>query len=128
MGAHVTQAASGDVRAALDAFRRIETQYRTTDTFRRAGSGWMMVASHTAVVTRDPPAQSVTSNDWPRLAGAYRLLADGWTFHVVLRNGKLYGGRDLDKLKPLIPLKPDALVLEGTLAEWTCVAGEDGKD
>jgi hypothetical protein len=107
--------------------QRLTTQYRTTDTFRRAGSEWRMVASHTAVVTRDPPAQRVTSTEWPRLAGTYRLLPDGWTFHVVLRNDRLYGGRDPDKLKPLIPLTPDAFVLEGSLGEWIFVAGEDRK-
>jgi hypothetical protein len=107
--------------------QRLTTQYRTTDTFRRAGSGWTMVASHTAVVTRDPPAQSVSSSEWPRLVGEYRLLPDGWAFHVVLRNDRLYGGRDLDKLKPLIPLTPDAFVLEGSLGEWIFVAGEDRK-
>src|ERR1700687_2876974 len=90
--------------------QRLTTQYRTTDTFRRAGSGWTMVASHTAVVTRDPPAQRGSSNEWPRLAGTYRLLPDGRTFHVVLRNDTLYDGRDLANLKPLIPLTPDVFV------------------
>src|ERR1700730_16898923 len=37
--------------------QRLTTKYRITDTFRRAGSAWRMVASHTAVVTQDPPAQ-----------------------------------------------------------------------
>src|SRR5579864_3255234 len=58
---------------------------------------------HTAVVTRDPPAQSVPSNGWSRLSGTYRLFPDGWTFHVELRDEQLYGGRDPDKLKHLIP-------------------------
>jgi hypothetical protein len=107
--------------------QRVTTQYRTTDTFRRAGSAWKMVASHTVVVTHDPPAQSVTSSEWPGLVGMYRLLPDGWTFHVVLRSGKLYGGRDLDRLKPLIPLTPNAFVLESSLGEWIFVVGEDRK-
>jgi hypothetical protein len=47
------------------------------------------------------------------------------TFHVALRDGVLYGGRDPAKLKRFIPLTPDAFVLEGTLGEWIFVAGDD---
>ena len=51
-----------------------------------------MVASHTSVVTADPPAQTVDqgSSGWPGLVGTYRLRPDGWTFHVELRNGVLH--------------------------------------
>jgi hypothetical protein len=107
--------------------QRLTTQYRVTDTFRRAGGDWKMVGSHFAVVTNDPPAQAVASDGWPGLVGDYRLLPDGWTFHVVLREGKLLGGRDPAKLKTFIPLTPDAFVLSGSLGEWLFVAGKDGK-
>ena len=60
--------------------QRLTTRYRTTDIFRRAGPEWTMVASHTAVVTRDPPAQSVPSNGWSRLSGTYRLLRTAGPF------------------------------------------------
>jgi hypothetical protein len=40
---------------------------------------------------------------------------------------QLYGGRDPDKLKHLIPLTPDAFVLEGSLGEWIFVVDEDLK-
>jgi len=93
----------------------LTTQYRVTDTFRKNGSTWKMVASHVAVVTTDPPAQQVASDGWPGLAGTYQILPDGWTFHVVLRDGQLFGGRDPEKLKRLIPLTPDAFVLQGSL-------------
>src|SRR5437773_6656814 len=36
--------------------QRLTTSYRVTDTFSRAGAAWRMIASHVAVVTRDPPA------------------------------------------------------------------------
>jgi hypothetical protein len=107
--------------------QRLTTKYRTTDTFRRSGTAWKLVASHTSVVTADPPAQTVATDRWPGLAGRYRLLPDGWTFHVAYRDGKLYGGRDPAKLRPLIPLTPDAFVLQGSLGEWIFVTNKDGK-
>ena len=107
--------------------QQLATKYRVTDTFRRSGSTWKMIASHVAVVTIDPPAQPVATDGWPGLAGKYQLLPDGWTFHVVLRDGQLFGGRDPEKLKRLIPLTPDTFVLEGSLGEWLFVVGADGK-
>jgi len=99
----------------------LKTSYRVTNTYRRDGSEWKMVASQQAVVTRDPPEQPVSKANWPALAGKYRLLPDGWTFTVQLRNGDLYGGRDPGKLRRLVPLAPDAFVASGTLGEWIFV-------
>jgi hypothetical protein len=106
--------------------QRLTTRYRTTDTYRRVAPGWRMVASHTSVVTQDPPAQAVSRAAWPALAGRYRLLPEGWTFTVELRDGSLYGGRDAKNLRPLIPLSPEAFVLSGSLGEWIFVS-ENGK-
>ena len=100
---------------------RLTTKYRVTDTFRRDGDEWKMVASHVAVVTQDPPAQNVSRAAWPALVGTYQLMPDGWTFTVQLRDGALYGGRDPKKLRPFIPLTPDAFVLSGSLGEWMFV-------
>jgi hypothetical protein len=99
----------------------LTTQYRVTDTFRRDSHDWKMVASHSAVVRRDPPPQVVSDAGWPSFVGTYQLLPDGWTFTVELRDGRLYGGRDPKKLKPFIPLTPDAFVLSGSLGEWLFV-------
>jgi hypothetical protein len=107
--------------------QRLATKYRTTDTFRRAGDAWKMVASHVSVVTSDPPGQAVSPEGWPGLVGDYRLLPDGWTFHVVLRGSQLYGGRDVNALKRMIPLTPLAFVREGALGEWLFVMGPDKK-
>ena len=63
---------------------------------------------------------------WPALVGSYRLLPAGWTLTVELRDGKLYAGRDPRKLKPLVPLTPDAFVLSGSLGEWLFVV-ENGR-
>jgi hypothetical protein len=107
--------------------QRLATKYRTTDTFRLAGTTWKMVASHTAVVTIDPPAQTVDGSGWPGLVGTYRLPPDGWTFHVELRAGVLLGGRDPAALKPFVPLTPVAFVLHDTLGEWVFVVGKSGE-
>jgi hypothetical protein len=102
--------------------QKLTTQYRVTDTFRRDSPDWKMVASHSSVVTRDPPPQIVSNTGWPSFVGTYRLLPDGWTFTVELRDGRLYGGRDPKKLRPFIPLTPDAFVLSGSLGEWLFVS------
>jgi len=107
--------------------QRLTTKYRITDTFRRVGDTWKIIASHASVVTADPPAQPVSTEDWPGLVGTYQLKPDGWTFHVGLRNGQLVGGRDPNKLTRLIPLTPVAFVREGTLGEWLFVMGPDKK-
>ncbi len=107
--------------------QRITTQYRVTDTYVKNGSARKMVASHVSVVTSDPPAQPVPSDRWQGLVGRYRLLPDGWTFHVVMRDGKLLGGRDPAKLKPLIPMTADAFVLQGSLGEWLFATNAQGK-
>ena len=107
--------------------QKLTTQYRITDTFRRDGEEWKMVASHASVVTRDPPEQPVSTDGWAGFVGRYRLLPDGWTFTVELREGKLYGGRDPTKLRPLIPLTPNAFVVSGSLGEWIFVTNERGQ-
>jgi ketosteroid isomerase-like protein len=107
--------------------QHLATKYRTTDVFKRSADAWKLVASHTSVVTADPPAQQVPTDGWSRLAGTYRLLPDGWTFHVVLRDGQLFGGRDPNALRPLIPMSPTAFVLKGSLGEWLFVTDSQGK-
>jgi uncharacterized protein DUF4440 len=107
--------------------QRLTTRYRMTDTFRRDGEAWKMVASQAAVVTIDPPAQPVDVSLWGGLVGTYRVLPDGWTFHVELRGGTLYGGRDPAKLRPFIPLAPTSFALTGSLGEWLFVVSKNGR-
>lgn len=83
-------------------------------------------AVSTGAVTRDPPAQAVSAAAWPAFAGTYRLVPDGWTLTVELRDGTLYGGRDPGRLKPFVPLAPNVFVLSGTLGEWLFVS-ENGE-
>jgi hypothetical protein len=107
--------------------QELATKYRTTDTFRRDGSAWKLIASHTSVVTADPPAQKVDSSGFARLAGAYKLPPDGWTFTVELRNGELWGGRDPQRMRRMIPLTSDAFVQQGGLGEWIFARDAQGQ-
>jgi ketosteroid isomerase-like protein len=101
--------------------QHLMTQYRVTHVYRPGEPGWRMVASHTSVVTQDPPAQPVSARGWPGLVGTHRLLPDGWTFRVELRDGRILGGRDPGNLRPFIALTPDAFVLSGRLGDWIFV-------
>jgi len=105
----------------------LATRYRVTDTYRRSGPKWKMIASHVSVVTVDPPAQRVSTTEWPRLVGTYQLMPNGWKFHVALREGRLYGATNENAPKRLIPLTPTAFVREGTLGEWLFVVGPDNQ-
>jgi len=106
--------------------QRLAVRYRVTNTYRKQHESWTMVSSHLSVVTQDPPARAVSQADWGGLVGSYRLMPEGWTFTVELRDGTLYGGRDPKRLKPLVPLTPDAFVQSGSLGEWLFVV-EKGK-
>jgi len=107
--------------------QNLATKYRMTDTFRRDGKSWKMLASHASVVTADPPAQPVPAARLAGLVGEYKILPDGWTFTVELRDGKLYGGRDPKKLKPMVPVTPTAFVVSGSLGEWLFDVDDKGK-
>jgi hypothetical protein len=107
--------------------QRLTTKYRVTDVFRGSAGAWKIIASHTSVITADPPAQDVSTAGWPGLAGTYRLLPDGWTFQVVFRDGRLFGGRDPAKLQPFVPMTPTAFVLSGSLGEWLFVVDQSGR-
>ena len=104
--------------------QRLSTRYRVTDAYRRDREAWKMVASHVSVVTQDPPGQEVSKDQWPGFVGSYRLLPDGWTLTVELRDGLLWGGRDPKKLRQFIPLAPNVFVLSGSLGEWMFVTAK----
>jgi len=106
--------------------QKLATKYRATNTYRRDGQSWKLVALHLSVVTVDPPAQIETNPRWAGLAGTYQLVPDGWTFTVEHKDGKLYGGRDPKKLRPFIAMTPTAFVLSGSLGEWLFVVDAKG--
>jgi hypothetical protein len=107
--------------------QELRTKYRVTDTFRKNGSDWKLIASHLSVVSSDPPPQEVSKETWPGFVGLYKLMPNGWTFNVVLRDGQLFGGRDPKKLRPLIPLAQNVFVSSGVPGEKIFIMEKNGK-
>ena len=105
--------------------QHLETQYRITDVYRSAGKDWKLVSSHASVVTRDPPAQPVSTAGWPGLVGRYRVSPGGWELKVELRDGELFAGRS--ELHRLIPLAPNGFVREGSLGDWFFITDTSGR-
>ncbi len=105
----------------------LATRYRATDTYRRARGGWKLVASHSSVVTQDPPAQRVATSAWPSFAGTYRLLPAGWTMAVELRDGKLLAGPDPARLRAMVPVAQNAFVRSGLAGEWIFGTDDQGQ-
>lgn len=92
------------------------TKYLETDTYRKQGDGWEMVASQVTVVPRDMDPVKVDTRGWPKLVGDYRLSEQTKRrYHVVLRDGALYGGNDEKSLALLIPLSPLVFHQKGSI-------------
>jgi ketosteroid isomerase-like protein len=94
----------------------LHTRYVETDTWRRAGAGWKLLASHVTVVPRDLEPIEVDKRGWPSLAGEYRLSEKTpRRYRVFLRDGSLYGGPDEKSATLLIPLAPLVFHQKGSI-------------
>ena len=108
--------------------QRLATRYRVTDTFWRRRRGWKMVASHTSVVTQDPPAQEVLPRGLARLRRRVPSPARRVDLHRrAARRGALRWSRSEEAASPSIPLRRNAFVVSGGLGEWLFVTDEQGK-
>lgn len=106
--------------------QHLHTRYLSTDTWRRAGGGWRMVASQVTVVPRDLDEVKVDPSGFTALAGDYRLSPDSpRRYHVYLRGGALYGGSDEKSATRLIPLSPLVFFQAGSI--HTMIFVPDGK-
>jgi hypothetical protein len=52
--------------------------------------------------------------------------AGRWIFHVVLRDGSLFGGRDAAELAPLIPMATNVFVRRGSSGELIFISDANG--
>jgi len=105
--------------------QRLHTTYVETDTYRREGGAWRMIAAQVTVVPADLEPVSVDRSGWPQLAGTYRLgKAPGLLYHAYLRNGALYWGSQAKSAKRLIPLSPLVFFVQGSI--HTMVFVRDG--
>ena len=95
----------------------LHTTYVETDTYRREGDTWKMVAAQITVVPTDLKPVAVDESGWPALAGTYRLGEEppGRLYHAYLRNGALYWGSAEQSAKRLIPLSPLVFFVQGSI-------------
>ena len=106
--------------------QKLHTKYTTTDVYRSQLGGWKIVASHVTVVPRDLDPVPVDRTGWPALVGEYRVSPDSKSgYHVYLREGSLFGGRDEQSATALIPLSPLVYFQSGSI--HTMIFVPDGK-
>jgi hypothetical protein len=107
--------------------QHLHTKYRETDTYAPEGSTWKIVASHVTVVPRDMDPVPVDPSGFARLVGDYRISpADTHGYHVYLRDGPLFGGRDEKSATRLIPLSPLVFFQSGSIHTMIFVADAKG--
>lgn len=107
--------------------QQLHTKYVTTDTYHLIGRDWKIVASQVTVVPRDLDPVPVDKSGWPALAGEYRVTPDAkHGYHVYLREGALFGGRDEQSATPLIPLSPLVYFQSGSIHTMIFVADAKG--
>ncbi|MGA9853511.1 MAG: nuclear transport factor 2 family protein [Gammaproteobacteria bacterium] len=106
---------------------KLRTKYVETDTYRRAGDSWKMIAAQVTVVPRDFQAVNVDTSGWPTLVGVYRLgQKPGRLYHAYMRKGELYWGRDEKSAKLLIPLSPLVFFEKGSIHTLVFVRNSAG--
>jgi hypothetical protein len=107
--------------------QRLHTTYVETDTYRREGSTWKMIAAQVTVVPADLKPVAVDKSGWVGLAGSYRLGQEpGRVYHAYLRDGSLYWGSDEKSAKLLIPLSPLVFFVQGSIHTMVFVRDSTG--
>jgi hypothetical protein len=88
--------------------QRLRTTYVETDTWRRSGDAWLMVAMQVTVVPRDlEPVPNASAGGWRELLGEYHYDDRARSrYKVFERDGALFGGSDEKSATRLIPLAP----------------------
>jgi hypothetical protein len=108
--------------------QELHTTYVETDTYRREGGVWKMEAAQVTVVPANPRAVAVDESAWPELIGVYELgRSPKWIYHVFLRHGSLYWGRDEKSARLLIPLSPLVFVLRNSIHTIVFVPDHTGR-
>jgi len=96
--------------------QELYTTYVETDTYRRRSGSWKIVAMQVTVVPRDLQPIATDASDWPAFVGDYRFPGDERVrYHVFVRNGSLFGGRDEKSATLLIPLAPQVFHQKGSI-------------
>jgi Domain of unknown function (DUF4440) len=94
----------------------LRTTYVETDTYRRTGNTWQVLAMHTTVVPRDLEPLQPDPSAWPPLLGDYAYSEQATSrYHVFMRDGVLYGGGNEKTATRLIPLAPLVYYQQGSI-------------
>jgi len=97
--------------------QQLKTTYVETDTYRRSGDTWVVVAMQVTVVPRDlEPVPNASAGGWRELLGEYRYDERATSrYRVFVRDGELFGGSDLKSATRLIPLAPLVFYQQGSI-------------
>ena len=107
--------------------QHLHTTYVETDAYRRTAHSWKIVAMQVTVVPRDLEPIEVDTRGWPLLVGDYAYSDKTTTrYHVFIRDGTLYGGRDAKTATRLIPLAPLVFFQQGSIHTMIFVADRRG--
>jgi hypothetical protein len=108
--------------------QQLKTTYVETDTYRRSGDTWTVVAMQVTVVPRDlEPVPNASAGGWKELLGEYRYDERATSrYRVFLRDGDLYGGSDLKSATRLIPLAPLVFHQQGSIHLMVFVRNRSG--
>lgn len=108
--------------------QQLRTTYVETDTYRRSGDAWVMVAMQTTVVPRDlEPVPNASAGGWRELLGEYRYDERAASrYRVFVRDGELFGGSDLKSATRLIPLAPLVFYQQGSIHLMVFVRDRSG--
>jgi len=107
--------------------QELKTIYVETDVYQRSGAAWQAVAMQVTVVPRDLEAIPQRSTDWQELVGDYQYSATATShYRVFMRDGALYGGRDVKTATRLIPLAPLVFFQQGSIHIMIFVRNDAG--
>ncbi len=96
--------------------QELYTTYVETDTYRRRSGTWKMVAMQATVVPRDLQPIPTDAIDSPAIVGDYHFPGDERVrYHVFVRHGSLFGGRDEKSATRLVPLAPLVFFQSGSI-------------
>jgi Domain of unknown function (DUF4440) len=108
--------------------QQLKTTYVETDTYRRSGDTWVVVAMQVTVVPRDlEPVPNASAGGWRELLGDYHYDDRAASrYRVFERDGALYGGSDVKTATRLIPLAPLVFYQQGSIHLMIFVRNHSG--
>lgn len=91
---------------------RLHCQYRTTDTWRRDGGEWRLLAQQVLALRTDPPAVPVDPAAAAAMAGIYAMAPDR-KLVIALKDGALTATEARHPAKPFLAEAPSVFFIPG---------------